>query len=58
MLLLFKVVDYGQQFLIMGIIFDFRPLKFSAIECYWSLVELGSVQIPVRLQEDPGKGKI
>ena len=31
---LFKVVNYSQQFLIMGIIPDFRPLEFSAIECY------------------------
>ena len=40
---LFKAVNYSQQFLIMGIIPDFRPLEFSTIECYWSLVELGSV---------------
>ena len=31
---LFKAVNYSQQFLIMGIIPDFRPLKFSTIECY------------------------
>jgi len=42
-LLLFKAVDYSQQFLVMGIIPNFRPLKFSTIEYYWSLVELGSV---------------
>ena len=47
---LFKAVDYSQQFLIVGIIPNFRPLEFSAIECYWSLVELGSVRIPIRLQ--------
>jgi len=50
MLPLFKAVDYSQQFLIVGIIPNFRPLEFSAIEYYWSLVELGSVQIPIRLQ--------
>ena len=32
MLLLFKAVDYSQQFLIIGIIPDFRPLKFSAVK--------------------------
>ena len=42
-LLLFKAVDYSQQFLIVGIIPNFRSLEFSAIECYWSLIELGSV---------------
>ena len=31
---LFKVVNYSQQFLIIGIIPDFRPLKFSAIKYY------------------------
>ena len=40
---LFKVVNYGQKFLVMGIIPNFRPLEFSAIEYYQSLVELGSV---------------
>jgi len=49
MSLLFKTVDYSQQFLIVGIIPNFRPLEFSIIECYWSLVELGSVRIPIRL---------
>ena len=34
MSLLFKAVDYGQQFLIVGIIPNFKPLKFSVIECY------------------------
>ena len=34
MSLLFKAVDYSQQFLIMGIIPNFRPLEFSAVECY------------------------
>ena len=34
MLPLFKAVDYGQQFLIMGIIPYFRPLEFSAVEYY------------------------
>ena len=47
---LFKAVDYGQQFLIVGIIPNFRSLEFSAIEYYRSLVELGSVQMPIRLQ--------
>jgi len=47
---LFKVVGYGKQFLVVGIIPNFRSLEFSAIECYWSLVELGSIQIPIRLQ--------
>ena len=55
---LFKIVNYSQQFLIMGIIPDFRPLEFSTIKYYWSLVELGSVRIPIRLQEDTYKGKI
>jgi len=40
---LFKAVDYSKQFLVMGIIPNFRSLEFSAIKCYWSLVELGSV---------------
>jgi hypothetical protein len=43
MSLLFKAVDYSQQFLVIGIIPNFRPLEFSTIEYYWSLVELGSV---------------
>jgi len=47
---LFKVVNYSQQFLIVGIIPNFRPLEFFTIEYYWSLIELGSVQIPIRLQ--------
>ena len=34
MSLLFKAVDYSQQFLIMGIIPNFRPLEFSTIEYY------------------------
>ena len=34
MSLLFKVVDYSQQFLIIGIIPNFRPLEFSTIEYY------------------------
>jgi len=42
-LLLFKAVNYSQQFLIIGVIPNFKSLGFSAIECYWSLVELGSV---------------
>ena len=42
-LLLFKAVDYSQQFLIVGIIPDFRPLKFSAVKCHWFLVGLGSI---------------
>jgi len=40
---LFKVLNYSQQFLIIGIIPNFRFLEFSIIECYWSLVELGSI---------------
>jgi len=40
---LFKVVNYSQQFLIVGIILNFRPLEFSAIKYYLSLIELGSV---------------
>ena len=31
---LFKAVDYGQQFFIMGIIPNFRPLEFPTIEYY------------------------
>ena len=31
---LFEVVNYSQQFLIVGIIPDFRPLEFSAVEYY------------------------
>jgi len=48
--LLFKAVNYSQQFLIVGIIPNFRSLEFSVIKCYQSLVELGSVQMPIRLQ--------
>ena len=40
---LFKAVNYGKQFLIVGIIPNFRSLEFFAIEYYWSLVELGSI---------------
>ena len=40
---LIKAVDYGQQFLVVGVIPNFRSLKFSAVKCYWSLVELGSI---------------
>jgi hypothetical protein len=29
---LFKIVDYSQQFLIIGIIPNFRPLEFSAVK--------------------------
>jgi len=32
--LLFKVVNYSQWFFIIGIIPNFRPLEFSAIEYY------------------------
>jgi len=32
--LLFKAVNYSQQFLIMSVIPDFRSLEFSAIEYY------------------------
>jgi len=46
---LFKVVNYGQQFLVMGVIPNFRSLEFSIVECYWFLMELGSVQMPIRL---------
>ena len=31
---LFEAVNYSQQFLIMGIIPDFRPLEFSAVKYY------------------------
>jgi len=48
--LLFKVVNYSKQFLIVGIIPKFKSLEFSIIECYRSLVELGSVRMPIRLQ--------
>jgi len=34
MSLLFKAVDYSKQFLIIGIILNFRPLEFSAVKCY------------------------
>jgi len=40
---LFKVINYSQQFLIMGIIPNFKPLEFSAVKCHQSLVELNSV---------------
>ena len=40
---LFKAVNYSQQFLIMGIIPNFKFLGFSTIEYYWSLLELGSI---------------
>ena len=40
---LFEAVDYGKQFLVVGIIPNFRSLEFSAIKYYWSLVELGSI---------------
>ena len=40
---LFKAVNYSQQFLIIGMIPDFRPLEFSIIECHQSLMGLGSV---------------
>ncbi len=40
---LFKAVDYGQQFLVVGIIPNFRPLEFSTIEYYWSPMELSSI---------------
>jgi len=40
---LFKAVDYGQQFLVIGIILNFRPLEFFIIKYYWSLMELGNI---------------
>jgi len=46
---LFKAVNYSQQFLIISIIPNFRSLEFSAIKYYQSLVELGSVWMPIRL---------
>ena len=55
---LIETVDYGQQFLIMGVIPDFRSLEFSTIKCYWSPMELGNIQTPIGLQEDTSKGKI
>jgi hypothetical protein len=42
-LLLFKAVNYNQQFLIISIIPNFRSLEFSTIECHQSLMELDSV---------------
>jgi len=42
-LLLFKIVNYNKQFLIMGIIPNFKSLGFSTVKCYWSLIELGSI---------------
>ena len=32
--LLFKAVDYGQQFFVVGIIPNFKSLEFSAVKCY------------------------
>ena len=46
---LFEVVNYSKQFLVVGIIPNFRSLEFSTIKCYRSLVKLGSVQMPIRL---------
>jgi len=46
---LFKTVDYSQQFFVVGMIPDLRPLKFSAVKCYWSPMELGSIWIPIKL---------
>jgi hypothetical protein len=40
---LFKAVNYSQQFLIVGIIPNFRPLEFFAVECHQSLIKLGSI---------------
>ena len=31
---LFKVVNHSQQFLIIGIISNLKPLEFFTIECY------------------------
>ena len=31
---LIETVDYGQQFLVMGVIPDFRSLEFSIMKCY------------------------
>jgi len=39
----FKVVNYSQQFLIIGIIPNFKPLEFSIIKCHQSLIKLSSV---------------
>ena len=33
---LIKAVDYGQQFLVMGVIPDFKSLEFFIIKYYWS----------------------
>ena len=55
---LFKAVNYSQQFLIIGIIPNFRSLEFFTIKYYWSLMELGSVQVPIKLKQDTNKGKI
>ena len=55
-LLLFKTVNYSQQFLIIGIIPNFRLLEFSTIEYQQSLVAsrflLGYSRIPVRAKFD------
>ena len=41
--LLIKIVNYGQQFLVMNIILDFKSFEFSTIKYYWSLVKLNNV---------------
>ena len=43
MLPLFETVNYGQQFFVMGIIPNFRPLDFSVIKYYLFLMELGNI---------------
>ena len=58
MSLLIEAVDYGQQFLVMGVILDFKSFEFSTMKCYQSPVELNSVWILVGLQEDTGEGEI
>ena len=46
---LIKAVDYSQQFLVVGVIPDFRSFKLSTVEYYWSPIKLGSIWIPIGL---------
>ena len=55
---LIEAVDYGQQFLVVGVTPNFRSFEFSAVKYYWSPIKLGNVQIFIGLQEDIGKGEI
>ena len=40
---LIKAVNYSQQFLVMGVIPDFKSLEFFIIKCYWSPIKLGNI---------------